>query len=228
MRAGVLSTGAFGIAGLVRPAAKDQALPEKVPTQTSEWSEEAFARQQIRNLVRQVFSPAGQAVRHVLFSGVEMGADVNGICSRVGECLAWERSEDVLVVISDEIDGTERDAHWGADLRTLAKRANRNLWRLSVQSMQRKSEMNVDGLRTLMKEVRREFEFSVVADSVSGWMRRASLAEAADGMVLVLSALKTRRVSARKMLDELSHVRLLGTVLQDREFPIPEGIYQRL
>ncbi len=228
MRAEVLSAGVFGVAERATPLVKEQRVQDRVPTYASEWSEEAFARQQIRNLVRRTFSPEGEAVRHVVFSGVEMDADVNGICWRVGEALACDRSEDVLVVVRDEIEGAEEEANWGAHLRSRAKRANRNLWRLSVQQMQRKSEMNVDGLRTLMTEVRREFEFSVVADSVGGWMRRASLAEAADGLVLVLSALKTRRASARKMLDELSHVRLLGTVLQDREFPIPEGIYHRL
>lgn len=223
MRAGVLSAGVFGIQERTRPALKERATPEKVLTQTSEWSEEAFARQQIRNLVRQVFSPTEQAVRHVVFSGVEIDADVNGICWRVGRKLACERAEDVLVVVRDEIQGAEGEAN-ETDLRSRAKRVDRNLWRLSVQQIQRKSET----LRALMTEVRREFEYSVVADSVGGWTGRASLAEAADGLVLVLSALRTRRASARKMLDELSHVRLLGTVLQDREFPIPEGIYQRL
>lgn len=228
MRAGLMSAGIFGITDRATPLVKEQRVQEKIPTYASEWSEKAFARQQIRNLVRQVFSPGGRAVQHVVFSGVEMDADVNGICWSVGETLARERSEDVLVLISDQIEGAEGDENWATHLRSRAKRMDRNLWRLSVQQMDGKSEMRTDGLRALMAEVRRQFEFSVVADSVSGWMRRASLAEAADGLVLVLSALKTRRAIARKMLDELSHVRLLGTVLQDREFPIPEGIYHRL
>jgi hypothetical protein len=228
MREGVLSASVFGIVERVRPAVKEQEVHREVVSRRAEWSEEAFARQQIRNLVRQVFSPAGQAARHVVFSGVEMDADVNGICWCVGKALACEEPEDVLVVVNDEIDEIDGEVHWATQVRSRAKRVDRNLWRLSVPAMKRRSSMNIDGLRAIMAEIRREFVYCVVADSVGGWSGRASLAECADGMVLVLSALKTRRASARRLLDELSHVRLLGTVLQDREFPIPEGIYHLL
>jgi len=153
---------------------------------------------------------------------------VNEICWGVGQALACERPESVLVVVRDEIGQNGADTNSGVGLRNRANRLERNLWRLVVPSMPSRREMDLDGLRTFMAEVRREFEYSVVADCAGGWMRRASLAEFADGMVLVLSALRTRRASARKLLEELSHVRLLGTVLQDRVFPIPEGIYQRL
>jgi len=228
MRAGVLSAGVFGMVGRARPAVKEREIHEKVVNHASEWNEKAFAQQQIRNLVRQVFSCMGQAVRHVVFSGVELDADVSGVCWSVGKVLASERSEDVVVVGSDPGEEAEGGANWATQLRTRAKQVNRNLWHLSIPQIREKSEMNVEELRNLMAQVRREFGYSVVDDSVSGWMGRGSLAESADGMVLVLSAMRTRRASARKLLDELAHVRLLGTVLQDREFPIPEGIYHRL
>ena len=56
------------------------------------------------------------------------------------------------------------------------------------------------------------------------------MAQISDGVVLVISAQRTRRASARKFKEmlEAAQVRLLGTVLSDREFPIPEGIYRRL
>jgi len=51
-----------------------------------------------------------------------------------------------------------------------------------------------------------------------------------DGLVLVLSALHTRRRAALKTKRALEQagVRLLGTVLADREFPIPHNLYRRL
>jgi hypothetical protein len=228
MRAGVLTAGVLDIAERVRPAVKEQASAEKALTRRTEWSEEAFARQQIGSLVRQVFSSVGGTIRHVVFTGVEVDADINGICCWVGKALACERSERVLAVVRDEIAEVGADANWASQVRSRAKCVDGNLWRLGVPAQQSRSEITVDGLRALMAEIRREFEYSVVADFVGGCTGRGSLAESADGMVLVLSALRTRRASARKLLDELSHVRLLGTVLQDREFPIPEGIYQRL
>ncbi len=225
MRAGVLSAGIFGIAERVRPAAKEQEFHGEVRPGISNWSEEAFARQQIRNLVRQIFSSTGKTARHVVFSGVELDSDVNDICWCVGQTLACEKPEDVLVVVSDPMREGEANVNSRLDLRSRSKRVDRNLWRLNVATVQGRSD---DSLRSLMAEVRREFEYSVIADSVGGWISRTSLAEAADGIVLVLSALRTRRASARRLLDDLAHVRLLGTVLQNREFPIPEGIYHRL
>jgi len=56
------------------------------------------------------------------------------------------------------------------------------------------------------------------------------MAQFADGIVLVLSALHTRRAAAIKTREvlERAQVRLLGTVLCDRLFPIPEAIYRWL
>jgi Mrp family chromosome partitioning ATPase len=52
----------------------------------------------------------------------------------------------------------------------------------------------------------------------------------ADGVVLVLEANSTRRVTAKKAKQalEAANVRILGTVLNNRTFPIPEGLYRRL
>jgi Mrp family chromosome partitioning ATPase len=56
------------------------------------------------------------------------------------------------------------------------------------------------------------------------------MAQFADGIILVLSAHRTRRVVARRIKEVLEETkaRVLGTVLTDRVFPIPEGIYRRL
>jgi len=56
------------------------------------------------------------------------------------------------------------------------------------------------------------------------------LGQLADGMILVLEAHNTRRVAARRTKEilEASNVRLLGTVLNGRTFPVPERIYRKL
>jgi len=51
-----------------------------------------------------------------------------------------------------------------------------------------------------------------------------------DGLVLVVSALHTRRAAAlqiKRTMEEVG-VRLMGTVLADREFPIPQRLYRSL
>jgi len=51
-----------------------------------------------------------------------------------------------------------------------------------------------------------------------------------DGVVLVLKANTSRRESARKAVQDLqtAKVRVLGAVLNQRTFPIPESIYRKL
>jgi len=48
--------------------------------------------------------------------------------------------------------------------------------------------------------------------------------------VLVLTANKTRRLVAAQIKDQLSkaQVPLLGTVLAERRFPVPQGLYRSL
>src|SRR5258708_26835679 len=56
------------------------------------------------------------------------------------------------------------------------------------------------------------------------------MGQLADGVILVLSAQRTRRVTARNVKEglERAEARILGTVLSDRDFPIPERIYRRV
>jgi Mrp family chromosome partitioning ATPase len=57
-----------------------------------------------------------------------------------------------------------------------------------------------------------------------------ALAAAADGMVIVLKANFTRRETMRKTVHDLqsAKVRVLGAVLNQRTFPIPQSIYDKL
>ena len=227
MRAGVMNAGIFGVANRAKAAVEAQDLREQVRTHATEWSEEAFACQQIRNLTRQVFSAGGESVRHVVFSGVEMGETVNDVCLRVGNALAFERQEDVLVALSNEAENFETGADWTNPIRSCATRVDRNLWQLTIPGSCRLDSGRREH-RSLMQAVRSEFQYSIIAGTIASPTGSSSLAEFADGVVLVISALRTRRAAARKLLGELSSLRVLGTVLQGREFPIPAGIYRRL
>jgi Mrp family chromosome partitioning ATPase len=56
------------------------------------------------------------------------------------------------------------------------------------------------------------------------------LGHLSDGVVIVLKAHATRRDSTRETIQGLqaSRVKVLGAVLNQRTFPIPERIYNRL
>jgi Mrp family chromosome partitioning ATPase len=51
-----------------------------------------------------------------------------------------------------------------------------------------------------------------------------------DGVALVIEAHRTRRVKAQKAKEILqaANLKVLGTVLSERTFPIPEAIYRNL
>jgi Mrp family chromosome partitioning ATPase len=53
---------------------------------------------------------------------------------------------------------------------------------------------------------------------------------AGDGLVLVVEANSTRRETVRELMEELQmlRTRVLGVVLNNRTFPIPEAIYHKL
>jgi len=56
------------------------------------------------------------------------------------------------------------------------------------------------------------------------------IGQLSDGVILGLEAHRTRRIAARITKERLqaANVRLLGVVLNQRTFPIPEGIYRKL
>jgi hypothetical protein len=201
------------------------------------WSPESFAREQIQGLVRQVFlsGPACQ-VRQVVFGAVEAETDVRGVCRQVGEALAAETPARVGVMggfprlVSDVGTEESADASRLPPLRRIATRVRGNLW-LVPGSAGDEEHRTAASLHSYLGELRREFEYSIVEAAPAGESNdTTAMAQFADGIILVLSAEHTRKVTARKVKQvlEAAQARLLGTVLIDRVFPIPERLYRRL
>ncbi len=239
MRAGVMSAGWWGVAETRTPV-REQAPPQRRTfISTGKWNPERFAREQIRRLVGQVFRAGAQATRQVVFSAVDLETDVDAICIRVAEVLAMETQSDVAIVGTRPTTGEAEDFQGRADglpksgsnlMRQTGIQRGRNLWLLPATEAG-----NIDGsaasLQAYLQEIRREFEYSIVQGPAAGESNGAlAMAQWADGMILVVSAQRTRRAAALKIKQALddAHVRLLGAVLSDREFPIPEGVYRRL
>jgi hypothetical protein len=205
------------------------------------WSPENFAREQIRGLVRQVFFASGpRPVRQVVFSAVEAETDVVNVCRRVGAALALETVGSVAVMARSPLilqnAGTlgerwsEPPKRGSVTLRQRAKRASGNLWLVPAEERNGEAVMSA-ALHSYLGEMRAEFEYSIVEGPAAGESQEAmAMAQFADGIILVLSAQRTRRVTARKIKERLedAQIRLLGTVLSDRVFPVPEAIYRRL
>jgi hypothetical protein len=200
------------------------------------WNPENFEREQIRGLVRQIFFSNASSVRQVVFSPVDAETDVRRICRRVGEVLALETTAAVAVAGEyPKVYETKALCEPAAEkatatLRQIATRMRSNLWLVPFDRGGNES-FSTASLHSYMNGLHREFEYSIVESAPAGALNEATaMAQLADGIVLVLSAHHTRRATARNIKERLdaAQANVLGTVLSDRAFPIPEGIYRRL
>jgi Mrp family chromosome partitioning ATPase len=93
------------------------------------------------------------------------------------------------------------------------------------------ARINSAQMRSKLADLRIQFDYAFICmPAASPYGEAASLATLTDGVVLVLRANFTRRESARRIRDEFqtTGVSVLGAVLIDRVFPIPEAVYFRL
>jgi hypothetical protein len=212
------------------------------------WRPELFAQEQVRGLVRQVFfSSVAQPVRQVVFSAVEERAEVARLCRQVGEALALE-TKGRVAILSRELGVPEDNRQEGSDgeptrscgvesrslpPRYVARQIKSNLWMLTegkVPGLQNEYPAKTS-LYSRLCELRAEFDYSIVEGPPAGLSSEAAaLAQLADGIVLVLTAHKTRRAAAIKIKEtlEAARTRILGTVLSERTFSIPAPLYRRL
>jgi len=215
-----------------------------VPLPATGWTLESFAEEQIRSLVRQVFLPGWpKPCRQVVFSPVDQGSDIASICMQVGETLVNEGSGSTCVVGARAIGGEEDAAlkdwppvsgekRFGA-LRDVSQQLSAGLWFMPRNVFLGGNETGLSAawLRARLAELRLEFDYTVLQGPAAGSGSEAALLGAAcDGLVLVLQANATRRVTAQRVKENLysANARLLGTVLSERTFPIPSAIYRRL
>jgi hypothetical protein len=108
-----------------------------------------------------------------------------------------------------------------------------NLWRVPGFGLREWGEESGTGRywQSCLAELRNEFEYAVIEGPAAGISSEAGLlGQLTDGIILVLGAHSTRRATARKIKEtlEAAQSRILGTVLSERRFPVPERIYRRL
>ncbi len=190
--------------------------------------------EQIHALVQQLFfRPESRPVRHVGLATIEPSTATATLCLEVARALAAEDRYDVGLI----------DAYPDSvPLQTQLQIPSPNpavatwpiaprLWMVPRQSWlpdadgRRLTDRNLSRLR----ELTTEFDFSILCCAPVSWLT-ASIVQTCDGLVLVLTANKTRRLVAAQIKDHLSkaQVPLLGTVLAERRFPVPQGLYRNL
>ncbi len=205
------------------------------------------AQEELIKLVQRVFVfPNSHAPRAVVFSSVE-GNGSSEICCRVGKVLAAQGSGSVCLVDANLrapslhqllevgkfpglVDATIKP---GPIKDFTVRIAGGNLWLLPSGSSAAEAQglFASDRLRSRVGELREEFDYVLIdAPAVASNADAVVLGQRADGVVLVLEANSTRRETAliAKETFENANVRLLGAVLNNRTFPIPEALYRKL
>jgi hypothetical protein len=196
----------------------------------------AFSRrdEQIYALVQQLFfRHISGPVHSVGFATLETTASAARLCFEAATMLAEEGSYDVGLIdagpgqtpLADELripSPANRTVPWAVAQRLWF--VPRGSW-CRDRGQQPASNKNLE----LLREYIAEFDFSIVRCPPVSWLT-ARVGQDCDGLVLVLTANKTRRLVAAQVKEQLSraHVPLLGTVLAERRFPVPFGLYRSL
>jgi hypothetical protein len=209
------------------------------------WDSDSFVEDQIRGLVRQVFLPGWPKPAHqVVFSPVDPETDISTICMQVGLALSTQVSGSTCLVEANpsgpglepvlESNGLDLVANQESSaLRDSSRRLSNQLWLVPRRVFLAENDNCWSGtwLRDRLADLRQTFDYAVLYGPPAATCSEAALlASLCDGMVLVLQENSTRRVSAQRVKEKLhsANARLLGAVLSERTFPIPETIYRKL
>ncbi|MGO9126862.1 MAG: CpsD/CapB family tyrosine-protein kinase [Terriglobales bacterium] len=207
---------------------------------------EGTSREELTKLVQRLFLLPDSA-RTVIFSSVERGAGCTWLTSQVGRILAESGRNTVCIVDANlrypamhEVFGignhnglADAVAASASPQGYLRRTTLANLWLLTCGSPEKAEQaLNTsDSLLTTIQQLRSQFDFVLIDSPPMNLFNDAvRLAAAGDGIALVLKANSSRREIAQRMLLEAraANVRVLGAVLNQRTFPVPESIYKRL
>lgn len=209
---------------------------------------ELIAREEELKLVQRVFLGAEQdSPRIALFSGLEREAGCAAICVRTGELLASQAEASVCLVDADfrapslhEYFGVRNEkglaeaTFESGPIQEFAQQLSpANLW--LIPSGYGASSLHLtetaDRLRLRMEELRRVYRYVIVHPGPLLLNANAMMfSKWTDGVVLILEANQTRRDTARRIKESLAvaNAKVLGIVLNNRSYPIPESLYSRL
>jgi Mrp family chromosome partitioning ATPase len=222
-----------------------QELPRRDTARAPEL--EKITRREEVKLVQRIFPGGGQLVPQVvMFSGVESGHAASMICACSSKILA-SRGEGPVCIIDANLESPVLHRYFHLEnskglsdaildsgpVQDFTHRISEtNLWVMpgGSTSVGLGAPGTSDRVSSRMMELRTLFKYVLVNSSLHRDRASAALSFAEDGLVLVVEANSTRRETVREVMEELQMLgtRVLGVVLNNRTFPIPEAIYHNL
>jgi Mrp family chromosome partitioning ATPase len=195
------------------------------------------------HLVHTVFlSTTQRTCRRVVFCGVDDQNGSSSVCANAAKALTAISDKSVCLVDADVrlqglsgIFGIHRSVPFpsSASVRERCVHIEGNLWLADTDLLVNDAGglLSTVELRHRFTQLEDAFDYLLVdAPAVCGSRDAALVGEAVGTAILVIEANSTRRQTARKAKDSLetAGIRMLGTVLRNRSFPIPESLYKRL
>lgn len=202
---------------------------------------------EIPNLVHRLFlqNAEVQGPRVVAFSAIASDRRSGSICAQTARSLAGLTTKSVCVVDAN-FWSPQLQSHFRADnIRGLAEALTAagpirsfatalrlgDLWLLPTGSARLDVFGQLDECRARFAELRDQFHYIIIsAPPVTRETEATLMGQLADGMVLIVDANESRRDAVLRAKERLesAQVQLLGAVLDQRTFPIPEFLYRKL
>lgn len=205
-------------------------------------SHKEFANQELTNLAQAVLlSRNGISSHATVLCGVDEDGASSEICVALGRTLAKSTGQSVCLVDADvrtarlsRLIHKDHLAPVSTSNRDKPEKVEKELWLASIAtlgSLRSDSLATPEKLRIYLDGLKESFPLILIdAPGINTRSDAAVLSQLCDGTILVIEANSTRKASAlkaKRILDDVK-VRLLGCVLNNRTFPIPEKLYRRL
>jgi len=207
---------------------------------------QGMTRDEVSKLIERLF-PSAKDRRSVVFSGVERRTGCTWLAAHAAQILAAQRRGSVCLIDANlRFPGLHHvfavENHHGLTdavldsqpMHTFTRQlAIRNLWLLSSGSADKSNSalLATEAMQARILEARNEFDFVIVdSPALNVYTDAVALGITCKGLALILKANSSRKETAQKILQELeaAKVPFLGAVLNQRTFPVPEAIYNRL
>ena len=190
-------------------------------------------------LVRRSFLTSGHNSRCILFAGAAAGVGCTWVSVHVAEVLSSLTAAQICLVeasttptwvstyfnMSDLKEWSESETF----NRVSARRVGDNLWLVPADNL---GGLVSSGelLEARIEQLKRDFDYVLLdVSSMSDGSRSLAFAPMVDGVILVLKAGHTSRPALQRSIKDFENVgmKIIGTVLNQREYPIPASIYKR-
>ena len=218
----------------------DEPLLKEIPRATNK----PGANEEISRLVQSLLSTQkGRELRNIVFCGVEDDSGSSFLCADVGRAMA-ARSE-LVCLVDANLPACNlsryfavslvppRNTFFSPPVKERCVKVETNLWLAGPDLFTNEQGMllPVDEISRVLARLRSIYSF-VLIDTQSTSVSQDSVlfGNLADAAVLVVEAGVTRKHAALKAKESLeaAGVSLIGTILNNRSFPIPEKLYRRI